>query len=105
RYQLVKDLGNDLKSLRRKMDFESELERSAVPNRQETASQPPVKSFAPPAISTSSTGNKDALLLTEFVNLTGDPVFDGTLNIALAITLEQSPFLEIFNDSKVRHAL
>ncbi|MEP6787319.1 MAG: hypothetical protein ABJB40_02730, partial [Acidobacteriota bacterium] len=48
---------------------------------------------------------KDALLLTEFVNLTGDPVFDGTLNIALAITLEQSPFLEIFNDAKVRHAL
>jgi serine/threonine protein kinase/predicted Zn-dependent protease len=105
RYQLVKDLGTDLKTLRRRMDFESELERSAVPNREEVASTPPDKSFAPPVITTSSAGSKDALLLTEFVNLTGDPVFDGTLNIALAITLEQSPFLEIFNDSKVRHAL
>ncbi len=105
RYQSIKDLGNDLKSLRRKIDFESELERSVVPNREDIVSTPPNKSSAPSAISTSSSGSRDALLLTEFVNLTGDPVFDGTLNIALAITLEQSPFLEIFNDSKVRHAL
>lgn len=112
RYQLIKELGNDLKSLRKKLDFESELERSAVPNREDFTTSPPVpaeKTVAEislsPEISTASSGNKDALLLTEFLNLTGDPVFDGTLNIALAITLEQSPFLEIFNDAKVRHAL
>lgn len=105
RYQLVKELANDLKSLRRRVEFESELERSVVPNREDLVSVPPSKDPTPPEISTASSGNKDALLLTEFVNLTGDPVFDGTLNIALAITLEQSPFLEIFNDAKVRHAL
>jgi serine/threonine protein kinase len=105
RYQQVKDLAIDLKSLRRRLDFESELERSSVPNREDLPSIPPERKLEPPTITTSSGGSKDALLLTEFVNLTGDPVFDGTLNIALAITLEQSPFLEIFNDSKVRHAL
>jgi len=105
RYQLIRDLATDVKNLRRRMDFESELERSSIPNRSDLPSSPPNRKSEPPVITTSSGGSKDALLLTEFVNLTGDPVFDGTLNIALAITLEQSPFLEIFNDSKVRHAL
>jgi serine/threonine protein kinase len=105
RYQSVKDLGNDLKTLRRKLDFESELERSAVPNREEPTSVPPDIKSSAPAITTSSAGSKDAILLTEFTNLTGDPVFDGTLNVALAITLEQSPVVEIFNDARVRHSL
>ncbi|MGB7068276.1 MAG: protein kinase [Pyrinomonadaceae bacterium] len=105
RYQLVKDFGNDLKSLRRKMDFETELERSVIPNREESVSVPPSQTLVSSAISTSSSGSKDAILLTEFANLTGDAVFDGTLNLALAITLEQSPVVEIFNDARVRHSL
>ena len=105
RYQLVKDLAIDLKTLKKKLEFESELERSYVPNRVEPVSMAPNRVSIDPALTTSSSGNKDALLLTEFVNQSGDPVFDGTLNIALAITLEQSPFVEIFNDAKVRHAL
>src|SRR5437870_5858044 len=39
---------------------------------------------------------KDSILLSDFVNTTGDPVFDGTLKQALAVQLEQSPFLNIF---------
>ena len=39
---------------------------------------------------------KDSILLTDFVNTTGDPVFDGTLKKALAVDLEQSPFLNVF---------
>lgn len=106
RYQSVKDIGNDLKSLRRRMEFETELERSAMPNREEIPSVPPDRQTpASAALSTSSSGSKDAILLTEFTNLTGDPVFDGTLNVALAITLEQSPVVEIFNDARVRHSL
>lgn len=105
RYQSVKDLGNDLKILRRKLEFETELERSVVPTREEVVSIPPDRRSEAPAITTSSSGSKDAILLTEFTNLTGDPVFDGTLNVALAITLEQSPFVEIFNDARVRHSL
>src|SRR5258705_9644783 len=57
RYQSVKDLATDLKTLRRRMEFESELERSVVPNREEAVSSPPNKSFAPPAITTSSSGS------------------------------------------------
>ena len=48
---------------------------------------------------------KDTILLTEFVNTTGDPVFDGTLRQALAVNLGQSPFLNIFSDQRVREAL
>src|SRR5258706_15423312 len=48
---------------------------------------------------------QDTILLTEFVNTTGDPVFDGTLKQALAVQLGQSPFLNIFSDDRARGAL
>jgi eukaryotic-like serine/threonine-protein kinase len=48
---------------------------------------------------------KDTILVADFVNTTGDAVFDGTLKQALAIQLEQSPFLNIFSDQRVREAL
>jgi len=48
---------------------------------------------------------KDTIVLADFVNTTGDPVFDGTLKQALAVQLEQSPFLNIFSDQRVREAL
>ena len=49
--------------------------------------------------------DQDVLVLADFVNTTGDPVFDGTLRQALAIQLEQSPFLKIMDDEQVRQAL
>ena len=48
---------------------------------------------------------KDSILLADFVNTTGDPVFDGTLKQALAVQLEQSPYLNIVPDQTVRKAL
>src|SRR3989442_626972 len=48
---------------------------------------------------------KDSILLTDFVNTTGDPVFDGTLKQALAVQLEQSPFLNVFPQERVRDTL
>ena len=48
---------------------------------------------------------KDTIVLADFVNTTGDPVFDGTLKQALAVQLEQSPFLNIFSDQRVRDVL
>ncbi|HSB75030.1 MAG TPA: protein kinase, partial [Terriglobales bacterium] len=48
---------------------------------------------------------KDSILLADFVNTTGDPVFDGTLKQALAVQLEQSPYLNIVPDQTVRTAL
>ena len=48
---------------------------------------------------------KDSILLADFVNTTGDPVFDGTLKQALAVQLEQSPYLNIVPDQTLRKAL
>jgi hypothetical protein len=55
--------------------------------------------------STSKLTAKDSVLLADFVNTTGDAVFDGTLKQALAVQLEQSPYLNIVPDSKIRDAL
>jgi serine/threonine protein kinase/Tfp pilus assembly protein PilF len=48
---------------------------------------------------------KDTVVLADFTNSTGDPVFDGTLKQALAVDLEQSPFLNILSDRKVGETL
>ena len=48
---------------------------------------------------------KDSILLTDFVNTTADPVFDGTLKKALAFDLEQSPYINVFPEQKVRQTL
>ncbi len=48
---------------------------------------------------------KDTIVLADFANTTGDPVFDGTLRQGLAIQLEQSPFLKIMDDQQVQHDL
>ena len=48
---------------------------------------------------------KDTLLLSDFTNTTGDAVFDGTLKQALAVQLEQSPFLNLLSQQSVRETL
>ena len=48
---------------------------------------------------------KDSILLADFVNTTGDAVFDGTLKQALAVQLEQSPYLNLLPESRLRDAL
>jgi len=49
--------------------------------------------------------DKDTVVLSEFDNRTGDPIFDGTLKPALAIDLEQTPFLSLLPDQRVRSTL
>jgi serine/threonine protein kinase/Tfp pilus assembly protein PilF len=49
--------------------------------------------------------DKDTIVLADFVNNTGDPVFDGTLRQGLAIQLEQSPFLKTMDDEQVQQDL
>ncbi len=48
---------------------------------------------------------KDAILIADFVNTTGDNVFDGTLRKALAVDLEQSPYLKVLSEGKVQQTL
>lgn len=48
---------------------------------------------------------RDTVVLADFSNRTGDPVFDDTLKTALGITLDQSAFLNTLSDNKVRRTL
>jgi DNA-binding winged helix-turn-helix (wHTH) protein/tetratricopeptide (TPR) repeat protein len=49
--------------------------------------------------------NKDTIVLADFANSTGDPVFDDALKQGLAVQLSQSPLLNILPDQRVRSAL
>jgi tetratricopeptide (TPR) repeat protein len=48
---------------------------------------------------------QDTIVLADFENTTGEPVFDGALKVALAVALEQSPFLKVFPDDRVHETL
>jgi tetratricopeptide (TPR) repeat protein len=47
----------------------------------------------------------DTIVLADFDNKTGDPVFDDTLKTALNVSLRQSPFLNVLSDSAVTKTL
>jgi serine/threonine protein kinase/tetratricopeptide (TPR) repeat protein len=49
--------------------------------------------------------DKDTLVLADFINKTGDPVFDGTLRQGLAVQLAQSPFLSLVSDQRIQRTL
>jgi len=49
--------------------------------------------------------DKDTVLIADFVNTTGDDIFDGTLKQALAVQLGQAPFLNIFSEERIRETL
>ncbi|MGI9075685.1 MAG: protein kinase domain-containing protein [Bryobacteraceae bacterium] len=49
--------------------------------------------------------DKDTIVLADFINTTGDPVFDETLRRGLAVQLEQSPFLGLVSEQRIQHVL
>ena len=153
RYQTIKELITDLRRLKQRLEFETELERSAGPNSvtRSRISEPTLTTAperpVPTAVKTIShvssaeyianglkrhkiaavvalllvvvsvsafyfyrhhsepLHERDTILLTDFVNTTGEPVFDGTLKQALAVQLGQTPFLTLFPDDRVRETL
>jgi serine/threonine protein kinase/tetratricopeptide (TPR) repeat protein len=155
RYQTIKELITDLRRLKQRLEFQSELERSAAPvsfTRSKISDFPAAPTVAQQAVPTVektishvssaeyiATGIKrhklaaalvallvivasasafylykrnshplterDTILLTDFVNTTGEPVFDGTLKQALAVNLGQTPFLNLFPEDRVRETL
>jgi serine/threonine protein kinase len=154
RYQTVKELLVDLRRLKQRLEFETELERSIAPEsftRTSISGTISPATGAAPALPTAEktvshvssaeyivTGikhhkieaaiialivisvgigayfyvnrqpaltDKDTILLTDFINTTGEQVFDGTLRQALAVQLGQTPFLNIYPDERVREAL
>ena len=49
--------------------------------------------------------DKDTIVLADFTNTTGDTVFDDTLRQGLSVQLEQSPFLSLVSDERIRQIL
>ena len=49
--------------------------------------------------------DRDTIVLADFANTTGDPVFDDTLKTALGVSLNQSPFLDVIPENKVAATL
>ena len=49
--------------------------------------------------------NQDTVVLADFTNTTGDPVFDGTLRQGLAVQLEQTPYLSLTSDARIGQTL
>lgn len=56
--------------------------------------------FARPALT-----ETDVILLASFVNKTGDPIFDDSLDKALQVKLTESPFLSLLPEADVRAAM
>ena len=49
--------------------------------------------------------DRDTIVIAEFTNTTGDPVFDDTLRQGLAVQLQQSPFLSLISDARIRKTM
>ncbi len=50
-------------------------------------------------------GHNDLVLVGDFANKSGDPLFDNSLGLALRVSLAQSPFLNLLPDQKARNAM
>jgi len=68
---------------------------------------PATSAAAPPSLDKAATpaASKDAIIVADFINKTGDPVFDTTLNQALRAQLGQSPVLDIVSQQHLRQSL
>ena len=49
--------------------------------------------------------DKDTIVLADFTNATGDPVFDDTLRQGMAVQLAQSPFLSLISEERIQQTL
>ena len=113
RYQHASDIRTDLQRLKRDSgSTQAPRLTAALPTRWKM-----VLPAASAAVLTLSVGGyvylhraptlteKDTIVLADFENSTGDPVFDDTLRQGLSVELQQSPFLSLISDRRVQQQL
>ena len=123
RYQHASDIRTDLQRLKR--DSESGHVSAATPGRTAVTQVLAVwvakrwKALIPVLLSVlliaggvyyftrrdKALSHKDTIVLSDFANSTGEPIFDDTLKTALSVSLRQSPFLNVLPDSQVAKTL
>jgi len=131
RYQTARDLLSDLKELKQRIDLQAklgEMPSSSSPPLGEnsgsrnswaegvttrfsrkpfgpfTAAMRAIAAWVSPTRQPMLT-EKDVILVADFENKTGEALFDRTLKQGLAIQLQQSPFLSLFPEERVRQTL
>ncbi len=121
RYQNAGDIRKDLQRLKRNSDSvrsPSSATAAGVKSTRESARRRLVAGAAILTIAVLAFGvwlfssrkahvltDKDTIVLADFANTTGDPVFDGTLRQGLTVQLEQSPFLSIVSENQIQQTL
>ena len=114
RYQTATDMRADLKRALRASGSQQSVSATPVaPSIQVRRRRPWIAPAAGLVVLATSVGvllwsrrapaltEKDTVLLADFTNTTGDQAFDGTLRQALAIKLDETPFLNLFPQSSV----
>jgi serine/threonine protein kinase/Flp pilus assembly protein TadD len=111
RYQTAQQLLTDLKQLKQHIEFGTRPIISRRSTRKVAASAVAILLVLVALVGwfyfnrLPALTEKDTILLADFENKTGDDIFDGALKQALAIQLQQSPFLNLFPESRVRQTL
>ena len=122
RYQSAAEIRADLKRLKRDKDSGQSSPASAARASQvPIAGRKPWKLFVLAALLVAAAiggtlyfrshqaaarlTDKDTIVLSDFINKTGDAVFDDTLKQGLSVQLEQSPFLDLVSDRRVNQTL
>jgi eukaryotic-like serine/threonine-protein kinase len=118
RYQSAKELGVDLRRLGAPSTIASVPTIAPPPAR--TARRAPWAILAGSVVAAAAVAagayfyffhripkltEKDSIVLADFANATGDPVFDGTLRQGLSVQLEQTPYLQLVSDQRVGQTL
>ena len=122
RYQTAADLRSDLKRLRRSSGSVSPAPVPAAAQPRASSSRwldwrvlVPLAAVVAAAVggivmywgsnSTGAFSERDSVVLADFANSTGEPVFDDTLKEALEVQLRQSPFLSVVPEQRLQSTL
>ena len=111
RYQHASDIRTDLQRLKRDTDSGRVTSRASPRSATRRTRWKMIVPAAAALLALSVAGyfylhraptltDKDTIVLADFDNKTGDPVFDDTLRQGLSVELQQSPFLSLISDGR-----